>query len=128
MFFTNLDVKRYEERRNGMQAREKEGLWELLRPLMGERRHYLSRIDILNDVRAGQPAAAAASRDADGRGGIERGEPGATGAAHGARLPQSGVPAEQLGKGHGVRLPQAGDGAARQMRRKRAWPKAYSRS
>ena len=26
MFFTNLDVKRYEERRNGMQAREKEGL------------------------------------------------------------------------------------------------------
>ena len=35
MFFTNLDVKRYEERRNGMQAREKEGLWELLRPLMG---------------------------------------------------------------------------------------------
>lgn len=65
MFFTNLDVKRYEERRNGMQAREKEGLWELLRPLMGERRHYLSRIDILNDVRAGLLSPADAERALD---------------------------------------------------------------
>ena len=65
MFFTELDAKRYENQPRGMDARQKEGLWALLRPVLGERRRYARRMDILNDVCAGVLSPAAAERELD---------------------------------------------------------------
>ena len=63
MFFTELDAKRYENQPRGMDARQKEGLWALLRPILGERRHYVRRMDILRDVRAGLLSPTAAEKE-----------------------------------------------------------------
>lgn len=63
MFFTELDAKRYENQPRGMDARQKEGLWALLRPVLGERRRYARRMDILRDVRAGLLSPTAAEKE-----------------------------------------------------------------
>ena len=65
MFFTELDAKRYENQPRGMDARQKEGLWTLLRPVLGERRRYARRMDILRDVRAGLLSPTAAEKELD---------------------------------------------------------------
>lgn len=65
MFFTELDAKRYENQPRGMEARQKEGLWALLRPVLGERRRYVRRMDILRDVRAGLLSPTAAEKELD---------------------------------------------------------------
>ena len=63
MFFTELDAKRYENQPRGMDARQKEGLWTLLRSVLGERRRYVRRMDILRDVRAGLLSPTAAEKE-----------------------------------------------------------------
>ena len=63
MFFTELDAKRYENQPRGMDARQKEGLWALLRPVLGERRRYARRMDVLRDVRAGLLSPTAAEKE-----------------------------------------------------------------
>lgn len=65
MFMTALDAKRYENQPRGLEVRQKEGLWALLRPVMGRRRRYLRRMDILRDVRAGLLSPAAAEKELD---------------------------------------------------------------
>ena len=65
MFMTALDAKRYENQPRGLEARQKEGLWALLRPILGERRHYVRRMDILRDVRAGLLSPTAAEKELD---------------------------------------------------------------
>ncbi|MGN1249284.1 MAG: hypothetical protein ACI4XW_04325 [Candidatus Spyradocola sp.] len=65
MFMTALDAKRYENQPRGLEARQKEGLWALLRPVMGRRRRYLRRMDILRDVRAGLLSPTAAEKELD---------------------------------------------------------------
>lgn len=63
MSFTELDAKRYENQPRGMDARQKEGLWALLRPVLGERRRYARRMDVLRDVRAGLLSPTAAEKE-----------------------------------------------------------------
>ena len=63
MFFTELDAKRYENQPRGMEARQKEGLWALLRPVLGERRRYARRMEVLRDVRAGLLSPTAAEKE-----------------------------------------------------------------
>ena len=65
MFMTALDAKRYEKQPRGLEGRQKEGLWALLRPILGERRHYARRMDILRDVRAGLLSPTAAEKELD---------------------------------------------------------------